>query len=409
MRCRFCQHGLSHLFVDLAAAPPSNSFLTLEQLDLPEVYYPLKLYVCDKCWLVQVDAYQDAHEIFSGDYAYFSSYSKSWLSHAKEYASMAVKRFNLDSSSRVVEIASNDGYLLQYFMDKAIPCLGIEPTACTAEVARKKGIGVVEDFFGRELAEKLVNQGQGADLLIGNNVLAHVPDIRDFVEGLKIMLNPGGVITMEFPHLMQLVAQSQFDTIYHEHFSYFSLHTVQEIFQAAALTIFEVEMLSTHGGSLRIFARHAGDSADSAVAPDISSLLQRESASGMTSLGYYSGFQEKVDGTKNEFLSFLISQKQNNKTVVGYGAAAKGNTLLNYCGVKKDLIQFVADASPYKQGRFLPGSRIPVVSENRIKALRPDFVCIFPWNLTSEITRQLAYIRRWGGKFLTAVPALDCF
>lgn len=408
MRCRFCNNNLTHEFIDLVNSPPSNSFLTKEQLNEPEIFYPLKLYVCDKCFLVQIDEYKKSDDIFNKDYAYFSSYSKIWLDHARKYVDMITARLQLDAGSNVMEIASNDGYLLQYFLNKQIPCMGIEPSANTAQAAREKGIETLEEFFGADLAESLAQEGEKADLIIGNNVLAHVPDINDFVKGLKIALNSGGVITMEFPHLMRLVEQNQFDTIYHEHFSYLSFLTVREIFAVHELDIFDVEELPTHGGSLRIYARHREDSAE-AISSNVNALHASESVAGMNDLPYYRGFQSKADNVKYLLLSFLLEQKQSGIKVVGYGAAAKGNTLLNYCGIKKDLIRFVVDASPHKQGKYLPGSHIPVVKEDEITRFKPDYVLILPWNIQDEIMNQLSYVRKWGGKFLTTVPELKLF
>ncbi len=405
MKCRFCHHELTNVFIDLINSPPANSFLTKEQLNEPEVFYPLKLYVCENCFLVQIDEYKKSGEIFNQDYAYFSSFSTSWLEHAKRYVEMITDRLRLNAASHVIEIASNDGYLLQYLLEKQIPCLGIEPSANTAQVAREKGIETLEKFFGANLAKKLAQEGRKADLIIGNNVLAHVPDINDFVKGLKIALGPGGVITMEFPHLMRLVEQNQFDTIYHEHFSYLSFLAVQRIFVAHDLDIFDVEELPTHGGSLRIYAKHREDSAK-AISSNVNALQKREFVAGVNDLSYYPGFQSKAGNVKYSLLSFLLEQKQSGTKVVGYGAAAKGNTLLNYCGVKKDLIEFVVDVSPHKQGKYLPGSHIPVVKEEEITRLKPGYVLVLPWNIRDEIMGQLSYIRKWGGKFVTAVPEL---
>lgn len=408
MKCRFCGNALTNKFVDLTNSPPSNSFLTQDQLNEPEVFYPLAVYVCEKCWLVQVAEYKKADDIFNQEYIYFSSYSKSWLTHSKNYVDMVTERFTLDASSQVIEIASNDGYLLQYFKHKNIPCLGIEPTQNTAKVAKDKGIETICDFFGTALACKLIEDDRKADLLIGNNVLAHVPDIKDFVGGLKTALKPSGVITMEFPHLMKLVEFNQFDTIYHEHFSYLSLHIVESIFASAGLKIFDVEQLPTHGGSLRIYAKH-GQYAKYLVCSRVEELKQQEKSRGMLNIEYYKNFQSSIDKVKNTFLTFLIEENRQGKKLVAYGAAAKGNTLLNYCGIKKDLISFVVDASPYKQGKFLPGSHIPVVNEQEIRKLKPDYVLILPWNLKSEICEQLKYIRDWEGKFVVAVPKLLIF
>ncbi|NLT23692.1 MAG: class I SAM-dependent methyltransferase [Syntrophorhabdus sp.] len=406
MNCRFCGRELSVEFIDLGNAPPSNSFLTLEQLNEPEVFFPLKLYVCDGCFLVQIDEYKRSDEIFSNDYVYFSSFSRTWLEHAEKYVEMMLRRFGYDGRSQVIEIASNDGYLLQFFQGRAIPCLGIEPAGGTAEEARKKGIETIVDFFGTALAEDLRARGRLADLVIGNNVLAHVPDINDFVEGLRIILKDDGVITMEFPHVMQLLAQNQFDTIYHEHFSYLSFTTVRKIFQRHGLDIFDAEELETHGGSLRIFGKHAED-VSKPESPAVAALIAREGALGMTGMDYYRGFQKRADGIKDDLLEFLIGAKRGGKTVAAYGAAAKGNTLLNYCGVRKDLISFVVDASTYKQGKFLPGSHIPVVGEDILKARMPDYVIILPWNIQREIMEQLAYIRQWGGRFVVPVPEVS--
>jgi len=408
LKCRFCGNKLSHEFIDLVNAPPSNSFLTEEQLNEPEVFYPLRVFVCEKCFLVQIGEYRQSDEIFDKDYAYFSSYSKTWLDHAKKYVDMITERLGLNSVSHVIEIASNDGYLLQYFQEKQIPSLGIEPTGNTACAARKKGIAVVIDFFGVRLARELASEGKKADLIVGNNVLAHVPDINDFVCGLKILLKERSVISMEFPHLMKLVENGQFDTIYHEHFSYFSLFTVQKIFASHNLVLFDVEELPTHGGSLRIYAKHAEDNSHD-VSVNIDRVLDREADAGMRELPYYRNFQKQADQVKHELLAFLLDQKRLGKNVIAYGAAAKGNTLLNYCGVKKDLINFVVDASPHKQGKFLPCSHIPVVAEEEIKKTKPDYVLILPWNIKDEITEQLSYIQERGGQFVVAVPELKIY
>jgi 2-polyprenyl-3-methyl-5-hydroxy-6-metoxy-1,4-benzoquinol methylase len=406
MNCRFDHLPLTHQFADLGFSPPSNSFLTPAQLNEPEVYYPLKLYVSERSFLVQVDEYKQAAEIFSGDYVYFSSYSTSWLAHSKAYVELMTARFALNAKSSVVEIASNDGYLLQYFHQRNIPVLGIEPTAGTAAVARAKGIESWTEFFGVNLAKRMAKENRQADLLLGNNVLAHVPDLNDFVAGLKIALKPSGVITMEFPHLMQLVEQNQFDTIYHEHFSYLSLIAVTNIFKQHGLVIFDVDEIPTHGGSLRIYVKHT-ENENQAIMPAVAALLQQERQKGMATLAYYEGFQEKMNAVKDAFLTFLLQAKKEGRTVAAYGAAAKGNTLLNYCGIKTDLIQYVVDANPHKQNKFLPGSHIPVLNEAHLKAGKPDYVVIFPWNIKEEITKQLHYIREWGGKFVTGVPFLQ--
>jgi hypothetical protein len=403
MKCRFCNHSLSQVFIDLVNSPASNSFLTKQQLDEPETFYPLKVFVCDSCYLVQVDEYQKSDAIFNGDYVYFSSYSTSWLSHAKSYTEMMTNRFGLNQSSKVIEIASNDGYLLQYFKERDIPVLGVEPTENTAKVAISKGIETVTEFFGTSFANRMANKGIKADLLLGNNVLAHVPDINDFVGGMKIILNKEGVITMEFPHLMQLVDNNQFDTIYHEHFSYLSFYTVKQIFESKGLEMFDVEEIPTHGGSLRIYAKHKEDNSKS-VSVNVEKLITKEIDKGINQLNYYNGFQERAENIKLDLLSFLIDQKRNGKKVAAYGAAAKGNTLLNYCGIKNDLIDFVVDANPHKQDKFLPASHIPVVNEDTLKVEKPDYVIIFPWNLTTEITEQLSYIKKWNAKFVVSIP-----
>ena len=406
MICRFCKTTLEYEFIDLINSPASNSFLKSEQLNEPETFFPLKVYTCHKCFLVQIDEYKKSDAIFDGDYAYFSSYSKSWLAHSKKYTDIMVERFKFGKNSLVTEIASNDGYLLQYFKEKDIPTLGIEPTFNTAEVAISKGIETITEFFGVNLATKLVEQGKKADLLLGNNVLAHVPDIVDFVLGMKIILNERGVITMEFPHLMQLVDNNQFDTIYHEHFSYLSFYTVQQIFASQGLELFDVEEIPTHGGSLRIYAKHAADDSKT-VTENVAALLKKEMDKGMATLAYYDNFQQKVLKVKLNLTDFLIQQKRAGKKVAAYGAAAKGNTLLNYCGIKNDLIDFVVDANPHKQDKFLPASHIPVVNEQYLKDAKPDFVIILPWNLKDEITAQLNYIKEWGGQFVIPIPELQ--
>lgn len=408
MQCRFCKTELSHVFIDLFNSPASNSFLTAEQLNEPETFYPLKVYTCENCFLVQVDEYKKSDAIFDSNYVYFSSYSTSWLKHAQQYTEMMTKRFGYHKDSLVVEVASNDGYLLQYFKQNNIPVLGIEPTANTAAAAREKGVESVVDFFGVRLAKQLAAKNIKADLLLGNNVLAHVPDIVDFVGGMKIILKEDGVVTMEFPHLMQLVDNNQFDTIYHEHFSYLSFHTVKQVFESQGLELFDVEQLPTHGGSLRIYAKHAGDHSKK-ITDNVQSILQLEASKGMSGLDYYNGFQQKALRVKLDLLSFLVQQKNEGKKVAAYGAAAKGNTLLNYCGVKADLVDFVVDANPHKQDKFLPASHIPVMNEAYLKTAQPDFVIILPWNLREEITQQLSYIREWGAKFVVPVPALEIF
>jgi 2-polyprenyl-3-methyl-5-hydroxy-6-metoxy-1,4-benzoquinol methylase len=406
MQCRFCKTTLEHTFIDLVNSPASNSFLTTMQLNEPETFFPLKVYTCHRCFLVQVDEYKKSDAIFDSNYVYFSSFSTSWLQHAKKYTELMTERFGLNSQSQVIEVASNDGYLLQYFKEKNIPVLGIEPTANTAESAKQKGIESVVDFFGVRLAQQLAQQGTKADLLLGNNVLAHVPDIMDFVGGMKVILKEAGVITMEFPHLMQLVDNNQFDTIYHEHFSYLSFYTARAIFAAQGLELFDVDEIPTHGGSLRIYAKHQEDSSK-AISENVAALLQKEADKGMAELAYYDNFQQKALRVKLDITEFLIDQKRAGKKVAAYGAAAKGNTLLNYCGIKYDLVDFVVDANPHKQNKFLPASHIPVVNEDYLKVQKPDYVLILPWNLKDEITQQLAYICDWGGKFVVPIPTLQ--
>lgn len=407
MQCRFCKTELEHVFVDLVNSPASNSFLSVEQLNEPETFYPLKVYTCHNCFLVQVDEYKKSDAIFDSGYVYFSSYSTSWLQHAKNYTELMVQRFGFNENSQVIEVASNDGYLLQYFKEKNIPVLGIEPTANTAEVATAKGIKTVIEFFGAELAERFANTWDlKADLLLGNNVLAHVPDIVDFVAGIKFILKDTGVVTMEFPHLMQLVDNNQFDTIYHEHFSYLSFTTVKKIFESQGLEMFDVDEIPTHGGSLRIYAKHKEDSSKE-ISGNVQILLDKEAAKGMTQLSYYNNLQQKALKVKLDLTDFLLQQKRANKKVAAYGAAAKGNTLLNYCGIKNDLIDFVVDANPHKQNKFLPASHIPVKNEQYLKEQQPDYVIILPWNLKEEITNQLAYIKEWGGKFVIPIPELE--
>jgi SAM-dependent methyltransferase len=405
MNCRHCNTQLNHVFCDLQTCPPSNAMLSKNQLNSPETYFPLKVFVCENCWLVQVDEIEKAEAIFNEEYTYFSSFSTSWLEHAKLYVDYMVQRFGFNSNSKVIEIASNDGYLLQYFKKLNIPVLGVEPTANTAKVAISKDIECIVDFFGEKLAdEKLKNS---ADLILGNNVLAHVPDINDFVKGVKIALKNDGVNTFEFPHLCKLVEYNQFDTIYHEHFSYLSLTSVNRIFEKNGMVIFDVQELSTHGGSLRIFAKHKEDLTKQ-VQQSVFDLLEREKELGVNTLTYYRDFQVKVDKIKYDFLEFLIAQAKKSKKVVAYGAAAKGNTLLNYCGIKgEDLIQFVVDRSPFKQDKHLPGSRIRVYKEDEITNLKPDYIIIFPWNLKSEIVSQLSYVKDWGCKFVIAIPNLE--
>jgi 2-polyprenyl-3-methyl-5-hydroxy-6-metoxy-1,4-benzoquinol methylase len=404
--CRFCQNPLQYTFVNLGGSPISNDFLTLEQLDKAEKFYPLHTYVCDRCFLVQLPEVESREHIFGdGNYAYFSSYSDSWLKHCQEYTDLMVKRFGFDGSSQVIEIASNDGYLLQYFQQKNISVLGIEPATNVAAVAEAKGISTLTKFFGVQTATELVELGKQADLLLGNNVLAHVPDLNDFVAGMKLLLKPEGVITIEFPHLLQLITQNQFDTIYHEHFSYFSFLTVDRVFTTHGLTLFDVEELSTHGGSLRIYARHS-KSDKLEISDRVSKLKFKEVSAKLDRIDTYLDFTKQVESIKRQLLAFLIQAKQEGKSIVAYGAPAKGNTLLNYCGIRTDFIDYTVDRSPHKQGLFLPGTHIPIHGVDRILESKPDYVLILPWNLRSEIIEQMAYIRDWSGKFIVPIPQL---
>lgn len=407
MNCRFCNEPLQNKFADLINCPPSNSFLTAEQLNEPETYYPLTIYACSKCYLVQVDEYKKATDIFNAEYVYFASYSTSWVEHAKLYVEDMIERFGYNGDSYVIEIASNDGYLLQHFKERGVPVLGIEPTQNTANVAILKGIPTITEYFGSEFADKL--SSRKGDLLIGNNVLAHVPDIHDFVQGLKLALNEKGVVTMEFPHLLRLVEDCQFDTIYHEHYSYLSFTTVQKVFEAHGMEMFDVQEMHTHGGSLRIFAKHKNDSTKK-VTPNVAAMLEKEKAVGITTTEYYNNFQPRIDQIKYALLTFLIDQRRAGKKVIGYGAAAKGNTMLNYAGVKgNDLVQFVIDAAPSKQGKYLPGSHIPVYTEEKIREYKPDFIIILPWNLKEEIMEQLSYVSEWDCKFVVFIPSLQIY
>lgn len=401
-QCRFCATPLQHVFADLGMSPLSNRFISADELDRAERFYPLKTWVCEKCLLVQLEEFETPDEIFQ-DYVYFSSYSASWLEHAARYVEMITERAGLGGQSQVIELASNDGYLLQYFVKKGIPSLGVEPASNVAEVARTKGINTIDEFFGVKLAEKLLAKGIKADLLLGNNVLAHVPDLNDFVAGMKLVLKDGGIITMEFPHLLQLMLQTQFDTIYHEHFSYFSLHTVMDVFARHGLRIYDVEQLATHGGSLRIYACHAANTALQ-NATSLLTMLKQEEVAGLHSLAAYLDFSEQVKHCKRKLLTFLIQLKETGKSIVGYGAPAKGNTLLNYCGVREDLLYYTVDLSPHKQGKFLPGVHIPVFSPDKILQDKPDYVLILPWNLKNEITEQMKEVRGWGGKFVVPIP-----
>ena len=405
MRCRHCNKKLTLSLVDLGTAPPSNAYLTEERLDHPELWFPLRVLVCDRCWLVQTEDFARADELFDADYAYFSGFSSSWLVHSERYVDAMVERFELGEDSHVVEIAANDGYLLQYVKVRGIPCTGVEPTASTAAAARNKGISIIEDFFGVELAHRMNSESLSADLMAANNVLAHVPDINDFVAGFTKLLKPEGVATFEFPHLLKMIEQSQFDTIYHEHFSYLSLTAVSSIFETNGLTVFDVEELPTHGGSLRVFAQRS-DHGSHILKSSVVTILDAEAAAGLTRFEGYLGFQDRADRIKDELLEFLIKAKHEGKRVAAYGAAAKGNTLMNYAGIGPDLIEFVVDRNPAKAGKFMPGSRLPIIAEQHLKDFRPDYVLILPWNLCEELTKQMHYITDWGGKLIRAVPNL---
>jgi 2-polyprenyl-3-methyl-5-hydroxy-6-metoxy-1,4-benzoquinol methylase len=407
-QCRFCGADLQHTFIDLGASPIANDYLSVSQLSQMEPFYPLHVKVCGKCLLVQVTDCISARHIFSDNYAYFSSFSDSWLAHAKAYVDMIAARLALGKQHHVVEVACNDGYLLQYFVARGIPVLGIEPTANTAAAAAKKGIPTVVKFLGEETARDLARGGRQADLLIGNNVLAHVPDINDFVEGLRILLQPTGVLTMEFPHLMRLMSENQFDTIYHEHYQYLSLMVTEKILGAHGLVVFDVEELPTHGGSLRIYARHAHDESKPRT-QHVEELRQRELDAGYDHLKTYFSFTERAKETKRKLLEFLIAAKRSGKMVVGYGAPAKGNTLLNYCGVRTDFIDYTVDRSPHKQNLFLPGTRIPIHHPDKIRETRPDYVLILPWNIKDEIMEQMSFIREWGGQFVVPIPTVKVY
>jgi 2-polyprenyl-3-methyl-5-hydroxy-6-metoxy-1,4-benzoquinol methylase len=400
--CRFCKAELRHTFVDLGMSPLCESYLRRDQLNQMEAFYPLHVFVCDRCFLVQLQEYVNPDHIFT-EYAYFSSFSDSWLEHCRRYADQMIKRFALDAKSFVVEIASNDGYLLQYFAEKKVPVLGIEPAANVAKVAVDRGIPTLVQFFGTRLASELARDGKQADLLAGNNVLAQVPDLCDFVAGMKILLKPGGVLTLEFPHLLRLMESKQFDTIYHEHFSYFSFLTAEKIFEAHDLVLFDVEELTTHGGSLRIFGRHKEDSSKP-ITSQVTKLRALEQAAGLAHLESYSSFAEMVKQTKRELLERLIEIKKAQKSIVAYGAPGKGNTLLNYCGIGTDFLDYAVDRNPYKQGKFTPGMHIPIYSPSKIGETRPDFLLILPWNLKDEIIQQMSEIREWGGKFIVPIP-----
>lgn len=405
MKCRNCEYDLNLKVLDLGTTPPSNAYLTKHELEKPEKYYPLRVFVCTECWLMQTEDFTERETLFDETYSYFSSVSKSFVEHAENFTNMITQKLCLDSNSTVVELASNDGYLLQFFNKKKIRCFGVEPTKSAASEAKKKGVETVESFFGKHLAQELLKKNAKADLIIANNVLAHVPDILDFVEGISILLGEGGVVTIEFPHLMSLINFNQFDTIYHEHFSYLSLTSCINIFGKFGLEIFDVDKLDTHGGSLRLYLKHVQNSAHK-ITGTVELVLQEEINAGLLTEQYYKNFSSKVIKTKNEFLDFLISETSKGKKIVGYGAAAKANTFINFAGIRSDLIEFIVDKSPQKEGKFMPGSRIPIVSEENLLKLKPEFVIVFPWNLSLEITEQLRYVKKWDGRLMVAIPEL---
>ncbi len=405
--CRFCGAPLSQTLVDLGMSPLCESYVSADHVNQMEPFYPLHVYVCEQCYLAQLEQYVSAEDIFT-EYAYFSSYAVTWLQHVERYTQQMIERFQLSEKNFVIEVASNDGYLLQYFVQAGIPCLGIEPAANVAKVAEEKGVPTLVEFFGVKLAQQLAAEGKQADLIAGNNVLAQVPDLNDFVEGLKLALKPGGVITIEFPHLMRLMSENQFDTIYHEHFSYFSLISAEKIFAAHGLVLFDVEELPTHGGSLRIYARHADDNTKP-LTERLIELRAREIEAGFQQMSTYANFGEQVKETKRKLLTFLIEARRAGKKVVGYGAPGKGNTLLNYCGIRTDFVDFTVDRNPYKQGKFLPGTHIPIYHPDKITEARPDYVLILPWNFKDEIIQQLAYIKEWGGQFVIPIPEVTVY
>lgn len=406
MKCRHCLAETTLTLVDLGSAPPSNAYLAEQDLHAPEKWFPLRVLVCEHCWLVQTEDFAKADDLFDADYAYFSSFSSSWLAHCERYVADMSERFGLRAQSHVVEIAANDGYLLKYFMSRGIPCTGVEPTSSTAAAARAKGIEIIEGFFGLPMAGELVRQGKQADLTAANNVLAHVPDINDFVAGFAVLLKPQGVATFEFPHLLRLMVENQFDTIYHEHFSYLSLTAVRNIFAANGLGIFDVQELPTHGGSLRVFAQRT-DTGTQPLSDRVGALLEKEDTTGMRTAAYYAGFQARAEKVKDDFVSFLIEAKRTGKKVAAYGAAAKGNTLLNFSGIRPDLIPFVVDKNPAKQGKFMPGSRIPILPPMALESNRPDYLVILPWNIAAEVREQNSRLSGLGTKFVTAVPKLE--
>ena len=405
MKCRFCHNSIEYPFLSLGPSPVANSFLKKDDLSKMEPFYPLDIYVCKKCFLVQLKEFEPAKKIFSSDYAYFSSYSQSWLKHSKRYVEMIIKKLNLDKNSLVVEIGSNDGYLLQFFKKYGIPVLGIEPAKNTARTAIKKGIPTRMVFFNTSYAKEMVKKNRKADLIIGNNVLAHNPDLNDFVAGLKIALKPKGVVTMEFPHLLRLIKENQFDTIYHEHFSYFSLYTAKHLFSSHGLTLFDVEEIPTHGGSLRIYGKHKEDT--KLVSKKVKDLLRKEKAAGLQNLKTYDDFTDRVNLAKRKLLEFLIKVKNKGKKIVGYGAPAKGNTLLNFCGIRTEFLDYTVDINPYKQRKYLPGTHILVKKPEEIKKDKPDYLLILPWNIKDEIMEQMSYICQWGGKFIIPIPKVQ--
>lgn len=407
MKCRHCAAALERVCLDLGSAPLSNAYLSAAALRTPELWYPLRLLVCERCWLVQTEGHAGREALFDADYAYFSAFSASWLAHARAYVEAMRARFDLTRASLVAEVAANDGYLLQYVREAGIPCYGIEPTASTAAAARVRGIEIVERFFGAGLASELAAAGRQVDLVAANNVLAHVPDIDDFVRGFALLLKPAGVATFEFPHLLRMLRENQFDTAYHEHYSYLSLGAVRRVFAAAGLDVFDVEEHPTHGGSLRVFAQRV-DSGQRATEEGVARVVADEAAAGLESAAAYADFQARTDRVKDDFVAFLIEARRAGKAVAAYGAAAKGNTLMNYAGVRPDLVSFVVDRNPAKQGKHMPGSRIPIVAEERLREAQPDYVVLLPWNLRAELVEQLDYVRAWGGQFVTAVPSLRC-
>ncbi|MDB5799585.1 MAG: SAM-dependent methyltransferase [Rhodocyclales bacterium] len=408
MKCRHCHSPLEQVFADLGSAPPTNAYLTPDAMQRPELWFPLRVLVCTECWLVQAEDYAGRDALFTKDYAYFSSFSSSWLEHSQRYVQAMQARFGLSTESQVAEVAANDGYLLQYFQQSGVPCYGVEPTASTARVAREKGLDIFEIFFGERFAKELVGKGLAADLIAANNVLGHVPDINDFVSGFRELLKPQGVATFEFPHLLNLVNEVQFDTIYHEHFSYLSLTAIINIFTANGLAVFDVETMPTHGGSLRVYTQRS-DTGQHPVCVGVASVLEREASAKVASPQFYSDFLTRILEVKRGLISFLLEAQRRGESVVAYGAAAKGNTMLNFAGVRPDLVSYVVDLNPAKQGRFMPGSRIPIVDEARLRQDRPQWILLLPWNLRKELEVQLAYTREWGAKFVTAVPTLTVF